>query len=822
MTRLASGRRWEDGLCLFLLLSLTILLFWELFSTPGAMLYAKPSDCLNEHNPWKFFIRESLKKYGEISLWNPYTFSGAPSFANPQYMYFYPFHFLFYLLPTDQAIGYSFALHIFLAGLSAFLLTRALGLSAFGSFISAIAYMFNTRMVLYIYGGFLAFLPTVALLPLVLACLKMVLEKRSPFWVVGLGLVLACFFLSSFYQVMFYFFWVALAYWLFWAVTMRRQEGAPWRVLVGRTGKALMALLLGLGLASFQLLPILELLLFYSTRAHGLPYEYSAHSSLSWHLFLNFISPDAFGSPEEAFFFSGQQWLSWELSAYMGMMSLCLAMIALCFVKKPYKPLFLGVALFSILFAAGKHLPLYGLLFRYVPGFSLFRLPSRMLFLYCFSISMLAGLGAEWMGGQAPLERSRPFKRLLMGLGALWIGVALGLMALYFARSHVFLLLLREIDGLLPVSEAQEALSFSGVKAFYKGHLQALASFLMFLLMSILTLALRAFGGMGSRHFKFLVATVLLIDLFFHGGKYIQAKDPSEVYINSQVVEFLKGAPGLFRVADLSGILGDGLAIRNNLQVVGGYDSTILSHYAELTDIMTGKPMDRPRWDVVVDGLSSSQLLGLLNVKYLVSTFEIEADSLRLVFEENDLEVVRQWSGLKKEPRAYVYENLSALPRAFVVRKAKAFKEKTQRVQHLAELRPREVVILEEEGHDLLNNKGSFQEVKVSYYSPNRIKVEVELDEPGILVLSEVWYPGWKAIDNGSPRRILKADHALRALPLEKGSHRVEFVFDPRSLKLGIAISLLSLGGVVVYLLSWRFFSRVRAVREPPLHSPPP
>jgi uncharacterized membrane protein YfhO len=76
-----------------------------------------------------------------------------------------------------------------------------------------------------------------------------------------------------------------------------------------------------------------------------------------------------------------------------------------------------------------------------------------------------------------------------------------------------------------------------------------------------------------------------------------------------------------------------------------------------------------------------------------------------------------------------------------------------------------------------------------------RVVLEVKMAADGLLVLSEVYYPGWRAYTNGKEVPIYRADHILRAVPLKAGDHRVEMVFDPLWPKVGMAVS-----GVTLFL----------------------
>jgi uncharacterized membrane protein YfhO len=98
--------------------------------------------------------------------------------------------------------------------------------------------------------------------------------------------------------------------------------------------------------------------------------------------------------------------------------------------------------------------------------------------------------------------------------------------------------------------------------------------------------------------------------------------------------------------------------------------------------------------------------------------------------------------------------------------------------------------------------------VSVTSYQPNKIVCEANLTSPGFLTLSENWHPNWKAYLDGVRTKLYIADYALRAVWLEKGDHKVEFVFDSPYLKLGATISLLSflfvLGTIIYWLVSCR------------------
>jgi hypothetical protein len=86
---------------------------------------------------------------------------------------------------------------------------------------------------------------------------------------------------------------------------------------------------------------------------------------------------------------------------------------------------------------------------------------------------------------------------------------------------------------------------------------------------------------------------------------------------------------------------------------------------------------------------------------------------------------------------------------------------------------------------------------RVAVVSPTHVEVEAELPRPGILVLSESWFPGWVASVDGAPAEILHADYVLRGVALPAGPHRVRFEYRPVSVRIGAGLTLLGVCSVL-------------------------
>ena len=157
-----------------------------------------------------------------------------------------------------------------------------------------------------------------------------------------------------------------------------------------------------------------------------------------------------------------------------------------------------------------------------------------------------------------------------------------------------------------------------------------------------------------------------------------------------------------------------------------------------------------------------------------------------------------------------MWENQSALPRAFIVYEA----EVVQDEQMLARLnqsafRPDQVVLLSEgqplTQQDQVEVARNRESVTIAEYKSERVVVKTQTDRTGYLVLTDSWYPGWVAQVDGQTVPIQRADYIFRAVLLTPGEHTVTFEYHPLSLVYGAAITVTSLLiTLVIALIGWR------------------
>jgi uncharacterized membrane protein YfhO len=148
------------------------------------------------------------------------------------------------------------------------------------------------------------------------------------------------------------------------------------------------------------------------------------------------------------------------------------------------------------------------------------------------------------------------------------------------------------------------------------------------------------------------------------------------------------------------------------------------------------------------------------------------------------------------------------LPRAYFVDNYKILsdEEKINQFMMNQEFNPKQTALLEEDPKFLsgARNDSSSGKADISSYKLNSISLDVSTPQNGILLLSEIYYPGWNAYIDGVKQKILRANWNLRAIPVTKGAHAVDVRFEPESFRRGAFITmtsiLLSVIGIVYSL----------------------
>jgi hypothetical protein len=156
-----------------------------------------------------------------------------------------------------------------------------------------------------------------------------------------------------------------------------------------------------------------------------------------------------------------------------------------------------------------------------------------------------------------------------------------------------------------------------------------------------------------------------------------------------------------------------------------------------------------------------------------------------------------RWKFVARGLDVNIYENLRALPRAWMTSEVRVLDEKailqTIRTGSLPDGErwdPRRLTLVESQLPVSLNSANEEGKVSVKRYDPNRVNLQTSANEASLLVLSENFYPGWKVFVDDREAELLRVNYGLRGVVVPAGAHEVEFVYRPWSIMAGFLISM--------------------------------
>ena len=155
-------------------------------------------------------------------------------------------------------------------------------------------------------------------------------------------------------------------------------------------------------------------------------------------------------------------------------------------------------------------------------------------------------------------------------------------------------------------------------------------------------------------------------------------------------------------------------------------------------------------------------------------------------------------------------ENPYAYGNAWFVDKVQYVNNANEEIDALNDIRPTETAVVDVRFKEQLKGvtegyKDSLSTIRLTDYEPNRLVYKVSTPKDGVVVFSEVYYPGWQATIDGQPVDIARADYILRAMNVPAGEHTIEMWFNPQSIHVteSIAYVALALLLVGVMILVW-------------------
>lgn len=476
---------------------------------------------------------------------------------------------------------------------------------------------------------------------------------------------------------------------------------------------------------------------------------------------------------------------------YFGAVVFFLFLLGLLTVKGPVKWwLGLGVLL-TILLSLGSNFEGFNrFFFDHVPLYNKFRTPNSVLSVTSFLMPLLGFLAFSQV-----LKNADPNNKWNQQALYIAAGVSAGI-ALIFAivGPSLYDLALEADQQYLQAGFSQEAFisdrqSLMRGDAFRSLILVALSAGLIWAYQTQKIKPLILIGGIG---------VLVFFDMWSVGRRYLDEKDFTES--SNAMSRFqplpadeliLKDSDPNFRVFDRSDPQANPFASSRASyfhKSVGGYHAAKLQRYQDLIDRHLSK--------------GNIKVFNMLNTKYFIMT--------------------------DPDGKPAVEPNVNALGNAWFVSNINIVPDADAEIEALEPFDAEEDAIVHQEFQDYVKGfspqKGG--EIKLTEYRPNRLTYQSNAPSEQLAVFSEIWYgpgKGWQAYIDGQPAEHIRANYVLRAMRIPPGTHKVEFVFEPKSYQTGKLISTISSFIVLAGFLGMIGFYGYRSYQKwqsEPVHKP--
>lgn len=754
--RLARRTYLFDLLAILFLAVLPLLFWWRLITpNPADASILKPGDLTDQFLPQRLAIAAQLQA-GRFPFWNPWINAGQPFLGDTQAAILYPINLILLLLGRSSFRDFEYEIigHYAIAGIGVYLLASSL-LSRYragrwGALVAAITFT---------YGGYLTSYPALqpavirsaVWLPWVLfglvrgadiPCysnrrLRSILPALPAYALSGAALAMAV--LGGHPQTIFYIFLIAGIFTLYLAWNKASSaRRLAWQPLLG----GIVCLFFGLSLPAAFLLPAVEFAQ-ESVRSKT-SYEFTTSYGLPLKELFALLVPSVGGGG----------------SLYSGIVPLLLALLALEMawsarrIQMRHNTLLLWLALGVVgLVVAFSGATFVGsIAYLFLPGFALFRGHERLVILVNLSIAMLAGEGAAMLGSGLNRRASRQLR-----------GIAR--MLLLILAGAVLLLLLMFVTALAPRPEGSQ--------------IDVLLIHWYFLLpplvLGIGLIVARSRGIRPRLVWWIALLGLIIFDLFslnFQNDIQDGYVDFGLPYPPSPAAEYLQAqrtAGNTFRISSESLLPADGSS----------------GMVYKLQDITGSDPLALDRWETFNKIVEGGRKLELLDVGYIVTKRDLNDSRYERVFSDGAINI---------------YRVIDPLGRAWFVNKVEVPGDEQATLQRLSEREfdPRTAALLPSSikgGNPATFDSGSISAIK---QSPGELSLQYRAASPALLMISEIYDSGWRATIDGTPLPVLRADYTLMAVQVPAGSHTLSLYYEPQGWKLGLTISLVATGLLVL------------------------
>lgn len=495
---------------------------------------------------------------------------------------------------------------------------------------------------------------------------------------------------------------------------------------------------------------------------------------------------------------------------YAGALVCALFLLGALIVRGPLKWALLAATLLSFLFAWGKNLmPFTDFCIDYIPMYAKFRAVSSALVVAEFTVPLLALLGLkELCEADGFRKHGRQFFIAfgITGGVALLFAVWPGLFFGQYISSAELEAIQRGIDPsmqapiLSNLSEMREAMFTADA---WRSLLFIAAGFAALLCY-----------GMGKIRQPLLAGVLIVLCLcdmwgvnkrYLNDEMFVPAGNRTDTFAETETDKLILEDKALdYRVLNLAGNTFNENGTSYWHKSVGGYHAAKLRRYQELIDEHITPEIQALYGAIQQSGGDLSQVsdsvapvINMLNTRWLIVP-------------------VQQGTFPLRNPHAY--------GNAWFVERVQYVESANEEIGALHQVNPRSVAVVDRRFKTALQDAATIQHpdsaasVVLKHYAPNALEYEVHSAKGGVVVFSEIWYPGWEATVDGKPASIGRADYVLRAMYVPAGKHTVTMTFDPKSIRVTEAVAwtamILLLLGLVAAVLYPAVVSRNKLLKR--------
>ena len=790
----------RDFLFLLILLGVVVLYFSPVIFSDNTFA---SRDIYKFFNPRQFFAAEMVRS-GEIPLWNPYVACGVPFLANLQCSIFYPLSSIYYILPFQLGFKYFIIIHYFLGSCFMYLLMRYWGYSHYAALLSGIVFSFGGYLASLL--DYVAFLTSCIWLPLVLLLFDKCLKELNFTYAIFSGIAISLQIFGgdlSFYLIStFMLLSIYLAFHLVNRTLTHIQRLRMVRLFI-------VAWLVGLTLPMVMIAPFIEFVSL-STRVKGLTYAAVTKWSFNPLELLELLIPYLFGKLVPFTRWCGQQWLD---TIYIGILPLLLVLMGVLCTRGKLIHVIVTTSFISLLLSFGQYNPLFPLIYKYFPPVTLVHFPVKFFYLVHVSLSLLAGMGVEWLCVSSNLKNR--LARIITLMAACGGAFLLMYGALIIEKDSAISLLDRFSSSLFGFNlfyrHDPEVVYYGIVSSFSN----MLVIYGTLVIIFFLFIKQRIKRGM----FKCMLLIMLLLDLFLI-AKPDDPIIPSNLYTyENNTVRFLKADSSPYRIFSLGTrpfhtyLNEPGVPFTTMFRLHQDTLHPNLGMYFHVFDIDEFSEIKRQEYYQIFKPLTEHIVKKELNereVHYIKKVLDIMSVRYVIGYEEvhhPDLTLIKGKKWFK------IYENRGYLPRVYLVPYAVVHQDNKTLLNSLCsdQFDHRNSILITTDEHEKIkeeftkdqsNQTDIFQgEAHIIAYTPQEVTVAATSNAPCFLTLTDNHYPGWKVYVDGVEKTLFHSNYIFRGVVMGSGEHVVRFSFQPLSFRIGAVVSLVMLLFIVMYFI---------------------